>query len=216
MSSLRGVEAEDRDLIEPRLDFALGDFFVAVFQEHLLDEGDVGGELGGCAVRAGRRRAGDLDGRGLLQSPADDTEEAAVRLEFAVGSDLFGELRPVAAILVDAGVEPLAGRRLAAGDAERIGEHAARFEVRIDRRAAEPLAGFGGDLGRHEGMAVAVAAHPRAELDHGRNRDLGIGIIRRQRAAECRRALWASCSTAPAGTTGRGALRASRWAAWGG
>ena len=43
----RGVEAEHGDLIEPRLDFVRGHFGVAVFEQHLADQIDVGRKLVG-------------------------------------------------------------------------------------------------------------------------------------------------------------------------
>jgi hypothetical protein len=74
----RGVKAEDRDLVEPQLDLAIGDFLVSIFEKHLLDQCDVGGKFGGCAVSASGRRPGDLDSHCLFQSPANRTQEAAI------------------------------------------------------------------------------------------------------------------------------------------
>ena len=63
---------------------------------------------------------------------------------------------------------------------------------------------------RHERMAVAIAAHPRAEAEHVRNLDAAVGISSSPRAlAEFAEHLAAPSPTAPAETTGRGGLRAS-------
>ena len=121
----------------------------------------------GREIAAVRRRDVELDGRGPLQSPADHAQPAAIRLLHAVAFEFLVQLRPLAADLRRSAIfEPLAGGRLSPRDAERIGQHAASFQMRLERGLAQPMAGLSRDVGGHERMPVAIAAHPRAETQH--------------------------------------------------
>ena len=140
----RRVKAEHGDLIEPRLHLVRRHLDVAVLDEHVANQLDVGGKLVGRRVAAGARWVVQIDGRRLLQPPANHAEPATIRFEHAVIRQFAHERRPLAARSVDSLFQAAAQ----AGDCRRemLSESASarRFSrCACDRRRAQPVARFG-------------------------------------------------------------------------
>jgi hypothetical protein len=175
----REVKAEDLDLADDVAQHVAGDEGGVLAAQRALGDAQVGGELLGAVVAALLVGAGRCDaiGEQLEQAPVGLLGVALVhvRHERRVGELLRGgeQLAQLGRLARDA-----RGHRDAAGERrDRL------LEVRQAGVLHEPQR-CGGHLGRDVRVAVAVAAHPRAERQQRRHDDVLAGVAVADRCVE--------------------------------
>ena len=179
------VEAEHVELLDQRREGTLREATRLVLDQARPHPLEI--RLHRLRIDVTAERAG-LAALGLLAQPRiearrDRVQLDAVALRRVAAIDAIRELGELPEILLDRGLE---GRR---DGSALVREHQA-LDQRLDARAvvdqdrlAVLLDGEGGDAGRDEGIAVAVAAHPAADAEAARGgvgdagQDVGGGVV---------------------------------------
>ena len=163
------MEAEGADEIEPALRRRIGGGAV-VGAEALDEKGRVVLQFAAGAV--GRRVVGGRLGRQGVPRPfqpkADHADPPSIGLVRRQRLERRRQIGDAASPLGETFEENPASGGGMLRDRQQFVQAAAPGEVLVDGRGPEPPKRLGGDVGRHEGIAVAVAAHPRAETEEGR------------------------------------------------